>query len=416
MNVRLRIAAVACCLLLTTPGQAQEIQVIRADGPPVWGDDGRLVEETRIGSLSGAPEYVFGSVGGVVQLNDGSVWVGDTHLHAIRVYATDGEYLRQIGREGEGPGEFEYPSSMRLLPDGSVVVWDPGLRRVSRLNAAGDFLDSFTPRTVQISMPTEEFEVDREGNLYLIAREFSDYSQIDQSTAKGRLQAARAALGIGTPWFWFKLRPDGEILDSIYLEPFEDGAHADPEFTFTALSPLGYRVVARNDEYAVELRRSGSDVVRIERSWEQIAYEREERQEKQRLADAAARNSGRPAGRVPEHKPPFSGLWLDVDGRIWVRLHQPGYRVPEDATRRAEREQACRFFGASKAECDQRLREWYESLVYEVIEPSGQYLGRLELPHRDVEMKQAPGRILWVVGKGELGEPYVVRYRIEPGN
>jgi hypothetical protein len=45
-----------------------------------------------------------------------------------------------------------------------------------------------------------------------------------------------------------------------------------------------------------------------------------------------------------------------------------------------------------------------------------QYLRRLEFPHRDIEMKQASGRTLWVVGKGEFDEPYVVRYRIEPGN
>lgn len=416
MDVRLRVAVVACCLLLAIPGQAQELQVVRADGPPLWGDEVRLVEETRIGALSGAPEYVLGSVGGVVQLDDGTVWVGDTHLHAIRVYTADGQYLRQVGREGEGPGELRYPSSMRLLPDGSVAVWDSGLIRVSRFDSAGHFMASFTPRTIQMGLPAEEFEVDREGNLYLIAREFGDYSQIDQSTAAGRLEAARVALGIGTPRFWFKLRPDGEILDSIYLEPFEQGAHADPEFTFTVLSPLGYKVVARNDEYAIELRRSGSQAVRIERSWEPIEYDREERQEKQRLADAAARRSGRPAGRVPELKPPFSALWLDADGRIWVRLHQPGYRVAEDATRRAEREEACRFFDTSKAECDERVREWYEALVYDVLEPSGRYLGRLEFPQSDTELKQAQSRTLWVVEKGEFDEPYVVRYRIESGD
>ena len=95
-----------------------------ADGPPVWGPSPTLVEEARIGPLMGQAEYAFGRVGGLAVTGDGTIWVSDVQRGAVRRYTADGVYIDQIGRKGEGPGEFVAPANLRVLPDASVIVWD----------------------------------------------------------------------------------------------------------------------------------------------------------------------------------------------------------------------------------------------------------------------------------------------------
>lgn len=59
-------------------------------------------------------------------------------------------------------------------------------------------------------------------------------------------------------------------------------------------------------------------------------------------------------------------------------------------------------------------REWRRPRVYDVIHPSGCYLGRVQFPNRDTTIEEARGNLVWVVEKGSFDEPYVVRYRIAP--
>lgn len=394
-----RRAILGLCLLLCA-GQgigAQDTVVVHADGRPAWGASPRLVEEVRIGTLEGDPDYALGDVGGIAVMPDGKIWVGDRHLSAIRRFDRDGGYVDQIGRKGEGPGEFAYPFGMRVLPDGSVVVWDDGQVRVSRFDTSGAFLDSFAPPTFMIHGPFEELEIDPEGNLYLVSSNFATDPRGPRAT------------------FWLKMRPDGELLDSVPLTPSEQEGTVDPIRTSTVLSPLGYVVTARNDAYALDLHARPESVVRIERDARAVAYRRAERAEKQRLEEAFSERNGRPERRIPRHKPPFSTFEVDSQGRIWVEVYGPGHVEPETDGERASRERSCAFFGASAQECDAGVREWRQALAYDVIEPGGRYLGRLTFPNRQSDVVFARGDQVWVVEKGALDEAYVVRYRIEPG-
>lgn len=41
-----------------------------------------------------------------------------------------GVFVDQIGRIGQGPGEYTEPRLIELAPDGRIFVWDPSQRRV----------------------------------------------------------------------------------------------------------------------------------------------------------------------------------------------------------------------------------------------------------------------------------------------
>lgn len=50
----------------------------------------------------------FAGVDGSTRLPDGRIVVGDRGAYSVRVFSADGKPLKQLGRKGSGPGEFQY--------------------------------------------------------------------------------------------------------------------------------------------------------------------------------------------------------------------------------------------------------------------------------------------------------------------
>ena len=71
------------------------------------------------------------------------LYVVDTALHVIRIFADDGSLLRSLGRRGSGDGEFNYPTLLWRDPSGQLYVTDSLNFRVQILDSAGHKLGAF---------------------------------------------------------------------------------------------------------------------------------------------------------------------------------------------------------------------------------------------------------------------------------
>jgi hypothetical protein len=88
-------------------------------------DPAVLAPDLFIGQTDGDPEYLFGDVRSVAVDDEGRVYVGDRIGATIRAYDASGQYLGQIAREGEGPGEIiGWPADLLPGRDGSLTVRD----------------------------------------------------------------------------------------------------------------------------------------------------------------------------------------------------------------------------------------------------------------------------------------------------
>ena len=67
---------------------------------------------------------------GVAVDRDGHLWVTDAHLDQVALFRSDGTFLMDLGRRGDGPGEFQFPAGVAAGPDGHVAVVDSYNRRV----------------------------------------------------------------------------------------------------------------------------------------------------------------------------------------------------------------------------------------------------------------------------------------------
>jgi hypothetical protein len=101
------------------------------------------------------PESLLYQAGAFEIGDDGCFYGVDFGDHRIVVFDEEGEYLRSIGREGEGPGEFRYPSLL-WIRDGRLAVYDSNQSRTLIFSTDGTYLES-------VSLPLIGFNA---GTLY----------------------------------------------------------------------------------------------------------------------------------------------------------------------------------------------------------------------------------------------------------
>jgi len=94
----------------------------------------------QIGRIEGDSSYVFGNVVSVGHLSSGNVLVADPMARQILEYSSDGDFVRRIGRGGEGPGEFPTLSRIYVTAGDSILTLDGINRRVSVFDSVGHFV------------------------------------------------------------------------------------------------------------------------------------------------------------------------------------------------------------------------------------------------------------------------------------
>ena len=96
-----------------------------------------LEELWRVGGDSEDEGEFFGVISDVAVGAGGDVFLLDQQLSEVKVFDADGEYLRTIGHEGEGPGEFRRPVSLFFFPEGDLGVAQSRPGRIVRMDERG---------------------------------------------------------------------------------------------------------------------------------------------------------------------------------------------------------------------------------------------------------------------------------------
>ncbi|MBN2170955.1 MAG: 6-bladed beta-propeller [Candidatus Krumholzibacteriota bacterium] len=150
---RLSVITVLVVLVLLAAGLATGVKaawqghIVKADGvtrvenpaepmkPP---RTVHLEELWRIGGDSDDENEFFGVLVQLLVDGAGNVYLLDQMLNEVKVFSPDGEYLRTLGREGEGPGEFRTPADMVFLPGDRLAVLQRMPGRIVLLTLAGE--------------------------------------------------------------------------------------------------------------------------------------------------------------------------------------------------------------------------------------------------------------------------------------
>lgn len=359
----------------TLPGGIIEVM---SPGPTAWADTSgwKLVPEGELEGGIGAPGELI-NPGDVAVGEDGTVYVADTDPAVIKVYDSTGAFVRAIGRDGEGPGEFKV--AYLAVRGSHLLVQDPQVARASLFDTSGAFIRSWGTSCCFYGQPA----IDEHGRVVVRAMNTPD---------------------MHASWVLYRYDTLGTMLDTLLLPEPEvevplwtlmegERRRMTMPVLFSPGTYFGYRrsggvIHGWSGEYRLVMSEAGRDTMAVfGRTWtaEPLEDDRRDRAYEARIAPIIEGGTDEVVVRrqmsrddIPSHLPAFQAIAQDATGAIWVTL-----------------------------DADSSLTR------FDVFDSMGVYLGRVNAPGLIPAWQSSWGRdAVYVREENAEGLPRVARYRI----
>lgn len=311
------------------------VRIVHSRGPK-WreGEAWSVSAEPRqsIGVMDGPVDYQFVEVSSAARRSDGKVVVVDRGTRTVRLFDGEGAFLKTLGGPGSGPGEFQDPGQVMVTAQDSVVVWDKAMYRTTRFDPSGDLADVRTLDLATIAKavdpPLYPGSVDLLPGGQLLVR-LTEKSSVSPSgrfrLRSGALRVSEDLSVIDTLMFF------GDIEQISVDAPWGRMAVPPPQAKRTRITHQGIPPrICIGDQTGPEIACFGPGDSRMLLRWsseptpvtkEEIAAWRE----------ASIRLYGQKMSEVevsrmldqlpiPELRPHYSQLTLDLVGNLWVEL------------------------------------------------------------------------------------------------
>jgi hypothetical protein len=255
---------------------------------------------------------------------NGNIYVADSGALNIKKFDMQGNFLKTIGREGQGPGEFGGLYYSTYAKD-RLVVWDSGNRRLCAFAPDGKFVtstnisyESGSVRKLR-GLPTGEVLVEMEKNF----RNEPDKAQecrIDLYS-----EDLKFVRNIYERRLWRKkyIRTKEYGVTTLYF-PYSADVRWD-------VAPDGRIIIGFSDSYELEIfDRSGKKISTISHTYEPVNVT--EKDKKDFFDRIAFYREGERLKEVPEYitkytefpkkRPVYENILVDAEGNIWVVLNR----------------------------------------------------------------------------------------------
>jgi len=380
---------------ITTEGNVTT--VINESGS-VWGGAATLVDDLSIGVEQGDDAYMFGSVSDVWATAD-RIYVVDARVPAVRVFDHQGEHLMDIGRSGEGPGEFQLPNAVAVTPDGRVLVREgrPG-SRTNVYTLDGEPLDTWhgDPMFGSGLDPTLTYE----GEFYTQVRARVTDDPGDRTLGMARIGPE----GIeGEPLLYPEIDFEQPLLT--IREDWLSNVPLAPRVD-TAMLPSGALIAGLSSSYRFIVERPDGSTLVVEKYWQPLRASAEEWEWRRRNQVAYGRRQNEAfqwdGAEMPDHHPAFGAFRGDRSGRIWVIRRTGVGKIP----------------GCTEDPLDDSVETvipcWQLSYTADVFEEaSGKFLGPVPLPDGvTLQTSYIEDDAVYTPIEDEAGTIMVKRYRL----
>ncbi|REL37781.1 6-bladed beta-propeller [Rhodohalobacter sp. SW132] len=330
-------------------------------------------------------DVLIGQPGRFVVDGQNKVYLSDLKQNRIHVFRDDGHYLKSIGREGEGPGEFRNISSLKTFSN-MLYASDANLQRITVFS-----LDSLALNRTILLRQDEKPDIEEMKDSFL--RHF--FVRQDGTFLMSFGQPFRLDKPTGKKIPFFNIDSEGrfitdkifELEDSRYLISEGPGQptigmaspfHGKP---LVAVSGDDHIFSARTDEFLIQTHDSEGNYLQAfyhpfqkTRLTSNEALDHPENRFDRETFENMIENTD-----LPETWPALSGMFMDDEDQLWVSA------IVEDFD----------------------IYEWW------VLEETGELITKFEWPRNEPIEVVKNGKMYTRQIDEETGLEQVVRYRVE---
>jgi len=268
--------------------------------------------------------YFFGVLSQITTDDQGNIYLLDSQLAEVFIFSPHGDYIRSIGREGEGPGEFRRPSDLFLTAGGDVAVLQTMPGKIVLLSPEGDPVGNHP-----VPDPANEG-----------AQMFFSGKSAGENIVLSANQFSRQEAGFTFTSELIAVSPSGEKL-ATYTSFSQERDFANMEInekTFGrnqmmwATGKDGKVYTSSDfDAYAIEVWNADGTLNRvIEREYEhRVRSDEEKERNKPRVMFRTRRGSQQPETKASDTDRDIQNLIVREDGTLWVLNSHGAYSVDD---------------------------------------------------------------------------------------
>jgi len=358
--------------------QENGIRVVNNPEEPFYGNLELVFEQDLSIGNEEDNNYLFYRPYGLGMDSQGNIYVMDTGNYRIQKFNSSGEYLQTIGKKGQGPGEFDRMQSFYI--DGEDSIYVSSGKKIQKFNDKGEFEKSI-PLASQIYdfwVSPDDFvyglvySSTEEGRVRKIMKITMEGKEVEEIAQFAATKVVSRKSGEETAAFLIYHAYN----HSLPLVPFQNQglvyAHS-ANYSLFHLNSYGELdlVIKKNEPYQSISKREKDKII------QDIKDHISDRGQK--LPDDVIEQ----ACQFPAHRPFFSELAVDGQGRIYVR----------------------------------RIRSVFdekETHEFDIFSPEGYYLYKTEIDFTPSLIEN--GFVYRIKSDEDSGTVKIIRYRVKNWN
>ncbi len=244
-------------------------------------------------------KYMFDKIQDIALDSNGNIYLIDSNR--VVKYSCEGKFINEIGRKGQGPGEFISPLKLFLNESDQLYINDQG-KIIVVYNKDGQFIRNIKLNFLIPSFPVSarKFYIDKKGNIFAMTRKYAESGirmELIKSDRNGKV--IKSLCYFNENEVKFKINGGGGVAGGIF-HPYSQNCY------FQVILD-SYLVFSHNMEYKFTIYNMEGEIISIFTLSDipQLISKKEQ--------NLLGKNL-----KFPPYRPFFSDILSDGKGRIYV--------------------------------------------------------------------------------------------------
>jgi len=264
-----------------------------------------FIVDLSIGVDEGEDNYMFSNPADIDSDTEGNIYVLDYQDCVIKKYDPHGKFVAQLGRKGQGPGEFTNPYSMTISHQNLIYAGDINLNKIEVFSPTGVY-----QKTMKVDF-RYYFSINKKNDLII------DYAKYDRDGS--------SYYNVGR--FDFQKNETEELFSQRTYWPArimnDEFRYEFPYYVRWDINSKDHIYVASAVEYEISVfSPEGKLLFKFIRDFNPVKVSGEEMK---KISDSRYRKGPNPF-RANLVYPVFKFISIDEKDRIWIEHYQPDWR------------------------------------------------------------------------------------------